>query len=92
MVAYQEDGIRGAEAFLKRTRLGADVQLQALLQALINAIPRTKKKGEFVRPEAAALDDILTGLADMFSDLQIPQDLQPTVEPEQTTLELDAGT
>jgi len=92
MVAYQEDGIRGAEAFLKRTRLGSDTRLHALLQALINAIPRTKQKGRFVRPEAAALDGIATGLTDVFTDLQIPEDPQPTVEPEQTTLELDAET
>ncbi len=92
MVAYQEDGIRGAEGFLKRTRLGSDTRFHALLQALINAIPRTKQKGEFVRPEAAALDGIVTGLAEMFSDLQIPQEPEGTVEPVQRTLELDAGT
>ena len=92
IVAYQEDGIRGAEGFLRRTRLASDGQFQALLQALINAIPRTKQKGTFIRPEAAALDGIVAGLADVFPDLQVPPDPQPVVEPAQGTLSLDSET
>lgn len=83
MVTYQEDGIRGAEAFLRRTRLGDDSRFSALLQAMVYAIPRTKIKGRFVRPEAKDLDR----LGILFPDLEFP-DEPPTVEPAQTRLEL----
>ena len=84
MVAYQEDGIRGAESFLKRTRLGSDARFQSLLQALVNAIPRTKLKGKFARPEAAALD----GLAVLFPDLVFPEEPEIVLEPTQAVLDL----
>jgi adenine-specific DNA methylase len=87
MVAQWEDGLRGGEGFLKRTRLATDARFQALLQALINAIPRTKEKGRFLRPEAAALHEI----AFLFPDLQIPPDPDVVVEPTQATFELEDG-
>jgi adenine-specific DNA methylase len=87
MVAYREDGIHGAEAFLKRTRLSSDARFHALLQALANAIPRTKQKGKFVRPEAAALD----GLAVLFPDLQFPNEPEIAVEPSQGALDFSGG-
>ncbi len=77
MNAQQEDGITGAEGFLKRTRLGSDAQLADLIQALINAIPRTKQKGKFIRPEAAMLDVLATHF---FPQVEIPEDWQPLVE------------
>jgi len=87
IVAYQEDGVRGAESFLKRTRLQSDARFQALLQALINAIPRTKEKGKFVRPEASALD----GLAFLFTGLSFPEEPEIALEPSQAAFDLDGG-
>ena len=69
MVAYREDGIRGAETFLRRTRLAEDGRFQALLQGMVNAIPRTKIKGRYVRPEAEDLE----GLGVLFPDLEYPR-------------------
>lgn len=87
MVAHREDGIRGAESFLKRTRLTSETRFPALLQALLNAIPRTKQKGKFVRPEAADLD----GLAILFPDLTIPEEHRIVLEPSQGAFDLSDG-
>jgi putative DNA methylase len=86
MVVYREDGVRGAESFLRRTRLGGDEGFVALLQALVNAIPRTKQKGKFVRPEAAALD----GVSVLFPDLVIPEEAEIVLEPSQGSLDFDS--
>ena len=88
MNAHQEDGVKGAEAFLKRTGLGARPEFQDLMQALINTIPRTKKKGgRFIRPEAAALDD----LAFLFPDLRVPEDPRPVFKETQGELGLSSA-
>ena len=84
MVTYREDGITGANEFLRRTRLGDDHRFQALLQAMVNAIPRTKIKGRFVRPEAEDLD----GLGVLFPDLEFPEDPPSVLEPTQPSLNL----
>ena len=84
MVTYREDGVRGAEEFLRRTRLGEDSRFHALLQGLVNAIPRTKIKGGFVRPEAEDLD----GLGILFPELEFPEDPPSVLEPTQTSLTL----
>lgn len=76
MVVYREDGLRGAEEFLRRTSLNADSRFQALLQALVNAIPRTRLKGTLVRPEAEDLDGIFV----LFPDLEIPEESPSTLE------------
>ena len=86
MNAWREDGIAGAEAFLKRTRLGTDAGFRSLLQALLNAIPRTRKGGGFIRPEAAALD----ALTHLFPDLKPPEDPGPARRPVQERLDLAA--
>ncbi len=78
MSAWREDGISGAEVFLKRTQLSSDTRFRSLLQALINAIPRTRKGAQFIRPEAAALD----ALTHLFPDLEIPE--EPGREPQLT--------
>ncbi len=85
MNAWREDGINGAEAFLKRTRLGSDPRFESLLQALLNAIPRTKRGGQFIRPEAAALDALIP----LFPDLKVPED--PRSEPQAVQGSLDLG-
>jgi putative DNA methylase len=56
MLLYQEDGAKACEAFLKQAGLRKDATFKACLQAMMNAIPRTKEKGKFVRPEAEVLE------------------------------------
>lgn len=86
MNAWREDGIVGAEAFLKRTRLSSDTRFRSLLQALINAIPRTRKGAQFIRPEAAALD----ALTHLFPDLEIPEEPGREPQPTQGAFDLPA--
>ena len=69
MLIYEEDGARGCEAFLRHAGLLSDERFKACLQALLNAIPRTRVKGEFLRPEAAVLDRLRLAL---FEDLVVP--------------------
>ena len=75
MLVVLDDGVRGAEQWLNRTHYGADVRFRGLLQALMNAIPRTKQKGEFIREEARALEELRI----LFPDLQVPP--EPQEEP-----------
>lgn len=83
MVTYREDGTAGAERFLERTRLGADSRFHSLVQALVNAIPRTRIKGRFARPEAEDLDGLGVGLAHVFGDLRFPEDPPSALRPTQ---------
>ena len=84
MVSHREDGIRGAQDFLRRTRLAEDSGFRALLQALVKAIPRTRIKGRFARPEAEDLDS----LAVLFPDLEFPPDPPSALRSTQRRLEL----
>jgi len=84
MIVVTDDGVRGAERWLKRTGLGRDARFQGLLQALLNAIPRAKAKGEFVLPEARALD----GLRVLFPDLEAPAEPVVELQPEQQALDV----
>lgn len=56
MLIFEEDGARGCERWVRQRRLDRDQRFMALLQAMANAIPVTKKKGEHIRPEIAVLD------------------------------------
>ncbi|MBM4431117.1 MAG: hypothetical protein FJ026_12335 [Chloroflexi bacterium] len=80
MLLYEEDGAAACEAFLQRTGLRKDATFKACLQALLNAIPRTRDKGQFVRPEARVLDDMR---AMWFEELVVPVE-----EPEVTIQQL----
>lgn len=75
MLVMLDDGVRGAERWLERTRLADDARFRGLLQALLNAILRTKTKHVFVREEARALDELKI----LLTDLVVPPD--PTLEP-----------
>ncbi len=82
MLVLDEDGQRACERFLRQARLLQDGTFKACLQALINAVPRTKKKGKFVRAEAALLDK----LRDIFfPDLTVPPEEAPPPLPAQQT-------
>jgi putative DNA methylase len=76
------DGLAAAKAFLDRAGLTSDPRFMATLQGLVNAIPRTKIKGEWVVPEAGTLDRVS---AAYFPDVELPQEPERPVF-EQSTL------
>ena len=69
MYIVEEDGTAAAKRWLDQRGLSTNTRFLALLQGLVNAIPRTKVKGEFVRPEAALLDRLVTAY---FPDIELP--------------------
>jgi len=79
LLVYDEDGAAACGAFLKRAGLLNDSTFKACLQAMINAVPRTRLKGEFVRPEADLLDKLR---AAFFEELAVPaeEEAPETVE------------
>jgi hypothetical protein len=80
MLVFEEDGARACERFLRQAHLLNDGTFKACLQALINAVPRAKKKGKFVRPEAALLDRLRDAF---FQDLEVPPEEVPPALPAQ---------
>lgn len=85
MLVYAEDGAPACEAFLKRAGLRNDGTFKACLQALINAVPRTKIKGKFVRPEAEVLDRLRLAF---FEELEVPAAEEPEARVEQLPLDM----
>ena len=75
MLIYQEDGAGACDVFLQNRGLKRDTTFKAGLQALINAIPRTKLKGKFARPEADVLDRMR--LAFYADELTAPPEEEP---------------
>lgn len=86
MMLYEEDGARACEQFLKRTGLIADGAFKACIQALLNAIPRTKLKDRFVRPEAAVLEAMRLAF---FDDLEAPFEDEVIAAPVQSEFRMD---
>jgi hypothetical protein len=58
---------------LKRAGLRNDGVFQVCLQAMLDAMPRTRVKGEFVRPEAELLDCLQLAF---FEGLEVPPKFQ----------------
>ena len=83
MMLYADESANAAEGFLKRTGLLSDATFKSLLQALVCAVPRVKKNGVLVRPEARALDDLRLAF---FPDVEAPPDPEANVT--QGTLKL----
>ena len=83
MLLYEEEGSPAAGAFLMRTGFLRDATFKSLLQALVNAIPRVRKKGKLVRSEARSIDGLRLAF---FGDIEAPPDPAPEVE--QGTLRL----
>jgi putative DNA methylase len=75
MLTYAEDGAGACDVFLMNTGLKRDTTFKAGLQALINAIPRTRIKGKFARPEADVLDRMR--LAFYADELTVPPEDEP---------------
>ena len=67
----EQDGLADAKALIDRTGLANDHRFIACLQGLVHAIPRTKAKGEWVRPEAGLLDGLVTTY---FPDIEVPEE------------------
>jgi len=79
MLIYEEDGSTAAQRFLQRTGLMTDDHFKSGLQALLNAIPRTKDaKGRFLRPEADLVEKLRLAF---FPDLTVPVELEKPVLP-----------
>ncbi|MBN1135449.1 MAG: DUF1156 domain-containing protein [Anaerolineae bacterium] len=83
LLVYDEDGAAACETFLKRTGLRADGTFKACLQAMINAVPRTKSKGKFVRPEAEMLERLRAGF---FEEVEAPAEEEAPGRVEQMRL------
>ena len=85
MLIYDEDGAGACDVFLQNRGLKRDTTFKAGLQALINAIPRTKIKDQFVRPEADILDRMR--LAFYADELTVPpEEAPPTAQATQLGL------
>jgi putative DNA methylase len=69
MLLFEADGSHACETFLRRHGYLTDATFRACVQALLNAIPRTKDRRGFVRPEAAVLDGMR---AAFYPDLVVP--------------------
>ena len=88
MMVYAEDGAGACDVFLRKTGLKTDGTFKALLQALLNAVPRARVKGKFVRPEAEALENMRLAF---FDDLVAPAEEEPAMPGVvQLNLKLDA--
>ena len=64
------DGMQGAKRFLDRHGFASNSSFIDTLQGLVNAIPRTKVKGDWVVPEAGLLDTLCTLY---FPDVTLPE-------------------
>jgi putative DNA methylase len=71
MYVADVDGLPAAKALIDRAGLSRDGRFLACLRGLVNAIPRTKTKGAWVRPEAETLDRLC---AAYFPDIEMPPD------------------
>jgi len=80
MLVYGEDGAQACEAFLARAGLRTDGTFRLCLQAMINAVPRTRSKGQFIRPEADLMDRLR---AAFFEELDVPAEEKPDQRIEQ---------
>jgi adenine-specific DNA methylase len=78
------DGMQAAKRFLDVRGLTNNAAIVNTVQGLVNAIPRTKVKGEWVIPEAGTLDTLCTLY---FPDVKLPETIEMAQVPE-TSLKL----
>jgi adenine-specific DNA methylase len=76
MLVYEEDGAGACDVFLRKANLKTDNTFKALLQSMINAIPRARIKGKFARPEAETLENIRLAF---FPELTVPVEEEPSM-------------
>lgn len=84
MVVYDKDGAEGCRSFLHQSGLAKNFPFKACLQAMLNAIPRTKIGKDFIRPEAKVLENLRLAI---FDDLKVTDDGVPVVREKQKTLD-----
>jgi len=86
MMLYEEDGASVCDVFLMKSGLKNDTTFKACLQAMINAIPRTRIKGKYARKETEILENMRLAF---FDDLHAPVEEEPELEQsEQLKLDL----
>jgi putative DNA methylase len=83
LLVLAEDGTPACEKFLKDSGLLNDATFKQCVQALINAIPRTRLQGKWVRPEAELLDRLRLYF---YPDLTVPVEEEPAQVPIQRGL------
>ena len=83
MLVYEEDGAQACGTFLNRAGLRNDGTFKACVQAMMNAVPRRRIKGEFVRAEAETLERLRLAF---FEELAAPEEEEPEERPEQMPL------
>ncbi len=75
-----EDGLAHAKALIDRAGLAKDGRFVAAFQALVNAVPRVKTKGEFVLPLAGSLDRVATAYLPQVTIPADPVEEDPQVQ------------
>lgn len=75
MVIAEVDGLGAAKAAMDRLGLTEDSRFLALVQGSVNALPFGKKKGEFIRSEAATLHGLVTAY---LPAVELPEEELPT--------------
>jgi putative DNA methylase len=68
----ESSGLAAAKAAMDRAGMSSDQKFSSLVQAAVNAVPRTKKKGEFTRPEAEWLDKLASTY--FAGSVELPED------------------
>lgn len=81
LVTADLDGLAAAKTLMDRHGLTTDQRFLGLVQGAVNAVPRTKKKGVFIRAEAATLDALATAY--------LPSVTVPEEEPPDTLFDVD---
>lgn len=75
MMIYDEEGSKACQVFVDRQGLRTDSRIKALVQATMEAIPKTRgKDGKFLRPEMTTLDALR---ALFWEDLPAPKEEEP---------------
>jgi len=84
MMIYDEEGSKACKVFVDRQGLRNDSRIKALVQAMMEAIPKTRgKDGEFLRPEMTTLDSMRVLF---WEDLPAPKEEEPPKNAAQETL------
>lgn len=87
MYVADQDGTHAAKVLMDRHGLTNDAKFLATVQGLVNAIPRTKVKGEWVVPEAGLLDTLVTAY---LPSVDLPSEVEEvTARVEELTFDLE---
>jgi putative DNA methylase len=87
MYVAELDGLPVAKTMMDRLELTRDSSFLACIQGLINAIPRSKIKGDWILPEAGVLDRLVGAY---LPDITVPHD-EPEPTPTYTQDDLLGG-